>query len=238
MSEQDQPTYSMLSVIVPVYNERNTVGEVIRRLRNVELPGGLDLEVLVIDDGSNDGTDKVLSTIEDSTVRVVKHRTNQGKGAAVRTGLGEARGQLILIQDADLEYSPEDVPRLVQPILDGKAKVVYGSRFHPERESMPLTSLLADRAVSVATCLLYNTTLTDVETGFKVFDRSVLDALTLESDHFEIEPEITGKLLRSGQRIFEVPVSYSGRSEGKKYGAKDRVAAFKTLVRYRLSKTE
>jgi glycosyltransferase involved in cell wall biosynthesis len=233
MSNETTSEYSMLSVIVPVYNERSTVGELIRRLRNVALPESLDLEVLVVDDGSTDGTDKVLATIEDSTVRVLKNKTNEGKGAAVRRGLAEARGQIVLIQDADLEYRPEDLPRLIEPILDGRAKVVYGSRFHPERESMTLTSLLADRAVSVATCLLYNTTLTDVETGFKVFDKSVLDDISIESDHFEVEPEITAKLLRSGQRIYEVPVAYAGRRDGKKYSTKDRAAAFKTLVRYR-----
>jgi glycosyltransferase involved in cell wall biosynthesis len=236
MSETAVPTYKMLSVIVPVFDERNTVGEVIRRLRAVELPGGLDLEVLVVDDGSTDGTDKVLRTVEDSTVRVVRHQTNQGKGAAIRTGLGEARGDIVLLQDADLEYSPEDVPRLLQPILSGRAKVVYGSRFHPEREVMRLTSLLADRLVSVAACVLFNTTVTDIETGYKVFDRKVLDGLTIEADRFDFEPELTAKLLKSGQRIFEVPVAYSGLPQAKRPGSKSRVSAFRTLVQRRFAK--
>lgn len=236
MSEATVPTYKMLSVIVPVYDERNTVGEVIRRLRSLELPGGLDLEVLVVDDGSVDGTDKVLRTVEDSTVRVVRHPTNRGKGAAIRTGLAEARGDIVLLQDADLEYSPEDVPRLLQPILAGRAQVVYGSRFHPEREAMPLTSLLADRLVSVAACVLFNTTVTDIETGYKVFDKRVLDELAIDADRFDVDPELTAKVLKSGKRIFEVPVSYAGLRHAKRPGSKSRVSAFRTLLQGRFAK--
>jgi glycosyltransferase involved in cell wall biosynthesis len=228
-------SFKQLSVIVPVYDERNTVGEIIRRLRSIELPDDIDLEVIVVDDGSTDGTDKVLSTIEDSTVRVVRHKENKGKGAAMRTGIAEARGDVILLQDADLDYSPEDIPRLVAPILAGRAEVVYGSRFHPERETMALTSVLADRAVSVAAALLFNSTLTDVETGSKAFTRTVLDDITLDADGFDIEPEITAKLLKAGKRIFEVPVSYAGGGVAKRPGSKSRISALKTLatVRFR-----
>lgn len=229
----NQPAYKMLSVIVPVYDERNTVGEVVRRIRSVSLPEGLDLEIVVVDDGSTDGTDKVLKTIEDSTVKVVRHPSNRGKGASVRSGLANARGDLVVIQDADLDYMPEDLPRLLGPLLSGRAKAVYGSRFHPERETMPLTSVVADRAVSVVAAVLYNTTLTDVETGYKAFDRQLLDSITIEADGFEFEPEITAKLLKKGQRIFEVPVAYSGHGPAKRPGSKSKVNAVKTLFKLR-----
>jgi len=230
--------YTRLSVIVPVYNERSTVGEVIRRVRAVEPPGGLDLELVVVDDGSTDGTDKVLAMVEDSTVKVVKHAVNRGKGAAIRTGLTEARGDVVLFQDADLEYSIDDWPRLLAPVLDGRALVVYGSRFHPERETMSLTGFISDRALSLFTCVLYNTTLTDVETGYKVFDRAFLDGLTIESDGFAFESEVTAKVLRSGQRIYEVPISFTRRdaNEGRKYTSKDSRTAFMTLFKHRFKK--
>lgn len=227
----------MLSVVVPVYDERNTVGEVVRRLRSLALPEDLELEVIAVDDGSTDGTDKVLRTVEDSTIRVIRHSTNRGKGAAVRTGIEQARGDIVMLCDADLEYSPEDVPRLLAPILEGRAKVVYGSRFHPERETMPLTRLLADRALSLSACLLFNTTVTDIETGYKVFLRSVLDGIRVESDNFDVDPEITAKVLRSGQRIYEVPISYAGLATAKRPGSKNRASALKTLVQQRFRPT-
>jgi glycosyltransferase involved in cell wall biosynthesis len=227
--------YKRLSVIVPVFDERNTVGEVVRRLRSLSLPDALELEVLVVDDGSTDGTDKVLKTIEDSTVRVVTHKTNRGKGAAIRSGLAEARGDIVLLQDADLEYKPEDVPNVLDPILNGRAKVVFGSRFHPAREAMPLTSLVGDRALSVAACVLFNTTTTDIETGLRAFDKATLDALDLQQDRHEVEIEIAAKILRSGTRIFEVPVSYERRAP-KRPGSKSRLSAFKVLVRQRFAR--
>ena len=146
-------SHRLLSVIVPVYNERNTVAEILRRMRSVDLP--VDLEVVVVDDGSTDGTDKVLAALEDSTVRLVRHAANRGKAAAVRTGLEHARGQLVLIQDADLEYDPEDWPRLLDPVLKGKARVVYGSRFRGERMTMPLQRWVSNRALAMATSLIY-----------------------------------------------------------------------------------
>jgi glycosyltransferase involved in cell wall biosynthesis len=227
-------SYRLLTVIVPVYNERNTVAEILRRIRAVQLP--LPLEVVVVDDGSTDGTDKVLSALQDSTVRVVTHPANRGKGAAVRTALDTARGQLVLIQDADLEYDPDDWPRLLDPVLKGKAQVVYGSRFTGERRTMRPTQWIGNRLLTLSANVLYGSTLSDMETCYKLFDRTVLDGITIESDGFDFEPEITAKVLRQGHRIYEVPVSYTGRepSEGTKFDWRDGVHALTTLVRYRL----
>jgi glycosyltransferase involved in cell wall biosynthesis len=223
----------LLSVIVPVYNERNTVGEIVRRVRLVELP--VELEVLVVDDGSDDGTDQVLRLVEDSTVRVIRHPVNRGKGAAVRTGLDAARGDLILVQDADLEYDPQDWPRLLAPILAGKTRVVFGSRYIGEREATSFFRWLGDRALSLTTSVLYNTTISDMETCYKLIGREVLAGLDLQSEGFDIEPEITAKLLRQGHRVYEVPVSYASRTskEGRKFNWRDGLVAFGTLVRCR-----
>ncbi len=225
--------YRMLSAVVPVFNERSTVAEVVRRMRAVDLP--VDLEIVLVDDGSSDGTDKVLAAIGDSTVRVVTHPHNRGKGAAVRSGLEAARGDLIVIQDADLEYDPADWPRLLQPILRGKARVVYGSRFTGERKNMMPLHWVGNRFLSLVTNVLYSSTLSDMETGYKLFDRRVLTGLRIESDRFEFEPEITAKVLRRGHRIYEVPISYAGRevSEGKKITWRDGITALATLVKYR-----
>jgi glycosyltransferase involved in cell wall biosynthesis len=230
------PEGRTLSVIVPVYNERNTVAEVLRRMRRVELP--VDLEVVVVDDGSTDGTTQILGALEDSTVQVVRHPSNLGKGAAIRTGMEHVRGELVLIQDADLEYDPEDWPRLLRPILRGRSQVVYGSRFGGEGGSMPASDWLGNRFLSLTTNLLYNTSLSDMECGYKLFTRKVLDDITIESDRFDFEPEITAKVLRRGYRIYEVPVSYAGRpaSEGRKFDWRDGVRAVGTLVRYRWAK--
>ena len=228
--------YRTLSVIVPVFNERNTVAEILRRMRRVELP--VDLEIVVVDDASSDGTEKIVDTLEDSTVRVVRHPVNRGKGAAVRTGLGYARGDLVLVQDADLEYDPEDWPRLLAPILKGKARVVYGSRFTGERKNMLFLHWVGNRFLSLVTNVLYNTTLSDMETCYKLFDRQVLEGITITSNRFDFEPEITAKVLRRGHRIYEVPISYSGREfhEGKKITWRDGIRALTTLVRERFRK--
>ena len=238
MPEEDflDPEGRTLSVIVPVYNERNTVAEVLRRIRRVELP--VDLEVVVVDDGSTDGTAQILAALEDSTMQVVRHPSNRGKGAAIRTGLKHVRGELVLIQDADLEYDPEDWPRLLRPVLRGRSQVVYGSRFGGEGGSMPASDWMGNRFLSLTTNLLYNTSLSDMECGYKLFTRKVLDDITIESDRFDFEPEITAKVLRRGYRIYEVPVSYAGRpaSEGRKFDWRDGVRALGTLVRYRWGK--
>ncbi|MER3452504.1 MAG: glycosyl transferase [Acidimicrobiia bacterium] len=230
--------HRLLSVIVPVFNERNTVAEIIRRMRRVELP--VDREIIVVDDGSTDGTEKVLDAIEDSTVRVVRHPGNRGKGAAIRTGLQYARGDLVLVQDADLEYDPEDWPRLLAPVLKGKARVVYGSRFTGERKNMLFWHWVGNRFLSFVTNVLYNTTISDMETCYKLFDRRVLDGIRIEAERFEFEPEITAKILRRGHRIYEVPISYAGREfhEGKKITWRDGVSALWTLVRYRFARVD
>ncbi len=228
--------YSTLSVIVPVFNERSTVGEIIRRMRAVELP--VVLQIIVVDDGSSDGSDKVLGALEDSTVRVLTHKQNQGKGAAIRTGMAAATGDLVLIQDADLEYDPDDWPRLLDPVLKGKARVVYGSRFTGERKNMLPLHWLGNRALSLVTNILYRSTLSDMETCYKLFDADAIEGITVRSNRFDFEPEITAKVLRRGLRIYEVPISYAGREvdEGKKITWRDGVGALLALVRYRFSK--
>lgn len=227
--------YRKLSVVVPAYDERNTIVEVVRRMRAVDLPGALDLEIVIVDDGSSDGTRDVLPQLGDSTVRVVYHDENRGKGAAVRSGFANVTGDLVLIQDADLEYDPEDWPLLINPILRGKAEVVYGSRFTGERRNMLFYHWMGNRFLSLLTNILYNTTLSDMETCYKLFDRRVIDSLSLRSDRFDIEPEITAKVLRKKIRIYEVPISYAGREfdEGKKITWRDGFAALWTLVKYR-----
>ena len=239
-SEYDEATrtYRLLSVIVPVFNERVTVAEIIRRIRAVEVP--VDVEVIVVDDGSSDGTDKVLSALGDSTVRVLTHTVNQGKGAAIRTGMAAARGDLLLVQDADLEYDPEDWPALLEPILRGKSQVVYGSRFTGQRKNMLPLHWIGNRFLSLVTNVLYSSTMSDMETCYKLFDRRVLEGITIESDKFDFEPEITAKVLRRGYRIYEVPISYAGRevSEGKKITWRDGVGALRALVKYRFTRIE
>jgi glycosyltransferase involved in cell wall biosynthesis len=231
-----EPSYRKLSVIVPVYNERNTVVEAVRRARTVEI--ALDREIILVDDGSTDGTRSVLPQLEDSTVRVVLHPENRGKGAAVRTGLRHVTGDLVLIQEADLEYDPEDWPRLLAPVLRGKARVVYGSRFTGERRNMLFWHWVGNRFLSLVTNVLYNTTLSDMETCYKLFDRRLLGNIRLRSDRFGFEPEVTAKVLRSGERIYEVPISYAGREpeEGKKITWRDGIEALWILVRCRVSR--
>ena len=229
--------YKTLSVLVPVYNERSTIGEVIRRIRSVDVP--LEVEIVVVNDGSSDGTDKVLATLEDSTVRVFNHAKNQGKGAALRTGLEAATGDLIIIQDADLEYDPEDWIKLLDPIMKNKAFVVYGSRFTGERKNMLLLHWIGNRFLSLVTNVLYATTLSDMETCYKCFDRRVIEPVHIVSNRFDFEPEITAKVLRQGFRIYEVPISYAGREfdEGKKITWKDGFAALTALIKFRFTKS-
>jgi glycosyltransferase involved in cell wall biosynthesis len=229
------PALRKLSVVVPVYNERNTLVEILRRMRAVELPDGIEREIVVVDDGSTDGTRDVLKQLGDSTVNVVMHDINLGKGAALRTGFQHITGDYVLIQDADLEYDPEDWPRLLAPVLRGRARVVYGSRFTGERRNMLFLHWVGNRFLSLTTNVLYNTTLSDMETCYKLIDRQLVDALDIKADRFDFEPEITAKILKRGVRIYEVPISYAGREfdEGKKITWRDGFAALWTLVKYR-----
>ena len=234
MAERDDAaptTLRKLSVVVPVFNERNTVVEIMRRMRAVDLP--IDREFVLVDDGSSDGTQQVLNQLGDSTVKIVKHTANRGKGAAIRTGLGHVTGDLVLIQDADLEYDPEDWPTMIAPVQRGRARVVYGSRFTGERRNMLFLHWVGNRMLSLVTNVLYNTTLSDMETCYKLVDRSLLLDLDLRSERFDIEPEITAKILKRRIRIYEVPISYTGREvdEGKKITWTDGFTALSTLFR-------
>ena len=223
-----------LSIVIPVYNERNTIKEILRRVKQVDL-GDLEREIIIVDDNSQDGTRNILAMEEDSITRVIYHTQNRGKGAAVRSGYKAATGDLIVVQDADLEYDPEDYPKLLEPILKGKAQVVYGSRFTGPRKNMLFWHYVGNRFLALTTNVLFNTTLSDMETCYKLMTREVLDSLDLKSDHFDIEPEITAKILKQRIRIFEVPISYAGREmeEGKKITWRDGFPALWTLFKYR-----
>ena len=233
MSQAEPKHYQKLSVIVPLYDERNTVVEIVRRMRAVDIP--LEREIVLVDDGSTDGTREVLRQLADSTVHVVHHERNLGKGAAIRTGLEQVTGDLVLIQDGDLEYDPEDWPKLLTPVLRGKAEVVYGSRFTGERRNMLFFHWVANRFLSLVTNILYNSTLSDMETCYKLFDRELLAGIRWQARGFEFEPEVTAKVLRRGIRIYEVPISYAGRefNEGRKFTWRDEFVALWTLVKYR-----
>ncbi|MCS7011173.1 MAG: glycosyltransferase family 2 protein [Anaerolineales bacterium] len=222
-----------LSVIIPVYNEKNTILEILRRVQATGLPD----EILIVDDCSTDGTRELLKHVDGQQgVRVLLHEKNQGKGAAVRTGLKAAQGDVLLIQDADLEYDPRDYPALLAPIQEGKADIVYGSRFlgAPRRVTM-FWHMVANKLLTLATNILYDTILSDMETGYKVFRREVLEGLTLRACRFDFEPEFTAKVLKRKHRIFEVPISFNPRdyTEGKKIKLKDAFEAIWALLKYR-----
>lgn len=223
-----------LSVIMPVFNEMATIEEIVRRVQQV----GLADELVIVDDGSTDGTRDILKSLaaDQPSIQLFLHEKNQGKGAAVRTGIRAAQGDLVLIQDADLEYDPRDYPGLMQPIEEGKADVVYGSRFlgGPRRSTM-FWHMVANKALTLMTNLLYNSILSDMETGYKLFRREIIQDIPLRSKRFDFEPEVTAKLLKRNVRIFEVPISFNPREyeEGKKIGAVDAFEAIWTLLKYR-----
>ncbi|MCJ7584397.1 MAG: glycosyltransferase family 2 protein [Anaerolineales bacterium] len=222
-----------LSVIIPVYNEVESIREIVRRVQKVRLAN----EIVIVDDGSTDGTRDLLAELDGRrSVRVIFHEQNQGKGSAVRTGISNARGDVLLIQDADLEYDPQDYPSLLKPITEGVADVVYGSRFlgGPRRVTM-FWHMIANQLLTLTTNLLYDTILSDMETGYKVFRREVLNGITLRAKRFNFEPEFTAKMLKRHVRIFEVPITFNPRdySEGKKIKLKDAFEAVWTLIKYR-----
>ena len=221
-----------LSVLIPALNEGRTLHTVIDAVLAVDVP----LELILVDDGSTDDTWKLMQARADGVrVRAFQHATNQGKGAAIRTALREARGEVVIIQDADLEYNPDDYARLIEPIQLGKATVVYGSRAFASHTAYSFWYVMGNRLVTLATNLVYNVYLSDMETGYKVLPRELALSLDLEARGFELEPEITAKVLRLGYRIFEVPVEYTARSraEGKKLTPKDGLKAIVALARYR-----
>ena len=222
-----------LSVIIPVYNESKSIEEILRRVQATDLAN----EIVVVDDGSVDGTRDLLKKLDGKKhVRVIMHDKNQGKGAAVRTGLDAATGDVLLIQDADLEYDPRDYPLLLKPIQEGLADVVYGSRFlgGPRRVAM-FWHMVANYMLTFMTNILYNTILTDMETGYKVFRRKVVQDMPLHSKRFDFEPEFTAKVLKRRYRIFEVAITFNPRdyAEGKKIKLKDAFEAVWTLLKYR-----
>jgi glycosyltransferase involved in cell wall biosynthesis len=231
-----EPDRLKLSILIPVYNERATILEILDRVQEAPLPKVIDeKEIIAVDDGSTDGTRELLSQVEQQGVSVLYHEHNQGKGAAIRTALARATGDIIIIQDADLEYDPRDYAQLVQPIVEGRAKVVYGSRFLGPRMAMMFWHMLGNSALTLMTNILYDAILSDMETGYKAFRADVIKAIPLHSRRFDFEPEVTAKVLKRGHRIFEVPISYYGREyrEGKKISWKDGVVAVWTLFKYR-----
>jgi glycosyltransferase involved in cell wall biosynthesis len=222
-----------LSVLLPALNEDRTLGEVLETVLGVEE----SLELILVDDGSTDRTWEIMSACAAANprVRAFRHDVNAGKGAAVRTALNEARGRYVIIQDADLEYDPTEYSKLLEPIRHGKARVVYGTRSFASHTSFSYWYVIGNRAVTTATNVLYNCYLSDMETCYKLMPREVALRLDLAARGFELEPEITAKLLRLGERIYEIPVSYTARTraEGKKLTAADGLRALRTLVKYR-----
>lgn len=232
--EQRDPDDILLSVIVPVYNEERTISTLLASVRDVPIRK----EIIVVDDFSTDGTREILrQEVEADDTRVFLHGQNLGKGGAVRTGLEHVSGDIVLIQDADLEYDPRDYPALLRPILEGRSKVVYGSRFLGEHKAMYFWHSLGNKFLTLVTNVMFDTTLTDMETCYKVFTRDIADSLNIKQMRWGIDPEITAKILRQGVRIYEVPISYTGREfwEGKKISWKDGFVILWTLLRYRIA---
>ncbi len=231
--------FNGVSIIIPVYNEKNTLPVILERVQAVNLkPLGLKKEIIIVDDDSSDGTEEFLKNYRAENVKVIRHPINRGKGAALSTGFKEASKEIILIQDADLEYSPEEYPRLLEPIVDGKADVVYGSRFigsSPHRV-MYFWHFLGNKLITLLTNIVANLNLTDIETGAKAFTHKSLLSVALKEERFGFEPEVTIKLGQREFRFYEVGVSYYGRgyAEGKKIRWTDGLQALWVIVKYAL----
>lgn len=228
-------TFWKLSIIIPAYNEQNTLAEIIQAVRNVDL--SLTKEIIIVDDASTDETRQVIEQLPGDNLIKVYHEKNQGKGAALRSGFAQATGDIILIQDADLEYNPAEYPKLLRPILDGKADVVYGSRFVGSEAHRVLYfwHMMGNRFLTLLSNMCTNLNLTDMETCYKVFRRKIVRDIVIQEDRFGFEPEITAKIARTGCRIYEVGISYSGRTykEGKKIGIRDGFRALYCILKYR-----
>jgi len=229
---------TQLSVVIPVYNERDTIASIIKAVEAVPLHG-IDKEIVIVDDHSTDGTRDLLKReLDDGRRRVIYQDRNQGKGAALRAGFSAATGDIVLVQDADLEYNPAEYPRLLKPILEGKADVVYGSRFAGSEEKRVLFfwHSMGNKFLTTLSNMFTNLNLTDMETCYKVFRREILEKITVEENRFGFEPEITAKVSKLRCRIYEVGISYSGRTyeEGKKINWKDGVSAFRCILKYNL----
>jgi glycosyltransferase involved in cell wall biosynthesis len=229
------PDDYLVSIVMPVYNEARTIRQIVEQVNAVPLKK----ELIAVDDCSTDGTGDVLEQLaREGQLRLFKHRVNGGKGAAVRTGLAQVRGDIVIIQDADLEYDPAEYPMLIAPILKGRSKAVYGSRFLGPHKAMYFWHQVGNKFLTLVTNVLFDTTLTDMETCYKVFTSDIARRLDIKSARWGIDPEITAKILRMGVRIYEVPISYTGREmwEGKKISWKDGIAVVGTLLRYRFLK--
>ena len=224
----------LLSVVMPVYNERDTVESMIARVLAVP---GIRVELIVVDDGSKDGTTDILRTLQKKYLFKLLHKPNGGKGSALRLGFKEVTGELVVIQDADTEYSPEELPELIELICQGRADVVYGSRFLGRHRVFLFTHYLGNMFLTFLTNVLYNTMLTDMETCYKAMRVEVLRSFSLRSDGFGIEPEMTAKIFKRGYRVYEVPITYDGRGydEGKKITWRDGVVAMWVLLKYRFT---
>ncbi len=232
-----------LSIIIPVFNEEKTISEMLKKVSKVKI-NGIEKQIIVVNDGSTDGTKKeILNSPAISNIEFINHPKNQGKGAAIRTGIENATGNYIIIQDADLEYNPKDIEKLIRPILEGRSKVVYGTRLKrlpsfskEERTPQFLLHYIGNKFLSLLTSILYGQWITDMETCYKLFPRRAVEDINLNARGFEFEPEITAKLLKKGYKILEIPISTKprGYDEGKKLNTfRDGIKAFLTLLRYR-----